>query len=254
MYEGDGTYSHHHDGPEQDRAAEFHDETTAPAESDTRDDANAGQQGVTLEEHGEEANGNHNEDETAAFHSATTSGSLDDIARPDDYEERGKDVITLKTAGANSGEKTCEFFDPSQDLSEEGDGEYEDADYEEEHQNLEESNQERPEEYQEQDPQQSTEHEESEHAEENRHTAEVSKQDEASEYQDEENLGDVGNACEYFSHQPHINEIKSARIFVFLATVDEGQLLELSDPLDLKYEADYDQGLHEVLHLYPTSG
>ncbi|KJA27083.1 hypothetical protein HYPSUDRAFT_52103 [Hypholoma sublateritium FD-334 SS-4] len=218
LYEGDDTYGHLHNGPEQDRAAESLDEATAPAGSGAHGDANAGQQGVTSEGHDEEANDNHNEDEAAAYHSAPTSESLDNVVRPDDYEERTKDVITLEKLEANLGEKANEFFDPSQDLTEEVDAECEDVDYEEEHSNLPESNQEKPEEYQAQDPQLSIEHEDSEHTEEDRHFAEIPKQDEPSEYQHVENLGDV-NA----------------------STTDQGQFLELSDPLDPKYEVDYDQ-------------
>ena len=43
-------------------------------------------------------------------------------------------------------------------------------------------------------------------------------------------------------------------IFSSLVVVDEGQLLELSDPLDPRDVVDYDQGLHNVLHPIPTSG
>ena len=197
LYEGDDTYEQHHDGSEQDRPAEHLDEVTALAESDTRDDAI--QQGITSDGHDEEAHATHNQDEGAGLHSASTSGSLDILPHSSIDEEKEKDVVTLEAAEENTGEElTYEHFDPSQDFSEEADAEYEDGDYEEQQQAVGEMNEETQEDYQEQDLQQSIEHQESEHAEDDHHTAENSKQDEASEYQDE-NPGDVNDACEYFS-------------------------------------------------------
>ncbi len=199
LYEGDDTYEDHHDGSEQDRPAEHLDEVTAQAESDTPDDVI--QQGVTSDGHSEEAHAAHNEDEGAGLHSASTSGSHDILSHPGIEEEKEKDVITLQAAEENTGEElTYEHFDPSQDFSEEADAEYEDGDYEEQHQAVAETNEETPEDYQEQDLQQSIEHKESEHAEDDHHTAENSRQDETSEYQNE-NLGDANDACEYFSQQ-----------------------------------------------------